>query len=186
VSYYATYYQGDPQIGAILYHWDALVKDYTSKILTFPLDRILAISALASEFGSVLDDVYLAGMWYCAFPACLFWTMLGDRHQRPRLYQGPSWSWVAVNGVIQMSLTMDPLFLKAKHFELVAYRIVLTNDLAPYGSLDYGHLMIRCRLKRGRMIHRKEVWMQRRVDLEMYPSTAEDDITDESTVAKGI
>jgi hypothetical protein len=74
-NYEVTYYRGDPKIAAIVHHWDDLVDNYTDKTPTFPLDRILAISALASEFGRVLDDVYLAGIWHCTFPTCLFWTM---------------------------------------------------------------------------------------------------------------
>jgi hypothetical protein len=66
-----TYYRGDPKIAAIVHHWDDLVESYTNKTLTFPLDRTLAISALASEFGRVLDDVYLAGILYLPYLSLL-------------------------------------------------------------------------------------------------------------------
>ena len=59
------HYQGgrnNPEIFGILQRWYGQVLNYTNRSLTFPLDRILVISALASEFGRVLDDVYLAGM----------------------------------------------------------------------------------------------------------------------------
>ena len=74
--------------------------------------------------------------------------------------------------------------MKAKYFELVRYHIELTNDLTPYGGLQYGHLTIGCRLKRGKLMHRQDECMLRYVLL--YPSSAEDDITDELTVPKGM
>jgi hypothetical protein len=89
-----------------------------------------------------------------------------------------------------MPSTLNILQLvKAKHFELVGSQIELTNHLAPYGSLEYGHLTIRCRLKRGKWIHRQDKWGHRWDRLEMYPSTAEDDSTNEfdgSRLRKGM
>jgi hypothetical protein len=75
-------------------------------------------------------------------------------------------------------------FVKAKHFQLLGYQLELTNDLAPYGSLEYGRLMIRCRLKRCKWVQHQGKGMSRWDRLEIYSATLKDDITDESTVPK--
>jgi hypothetical protein len=171
-------YRGNAENLGIIQHWDNLVNDYTCKTLTFPINRMLAISALASEFGRVLGDLYLAGMWKCEFPACLLWVIyIPGQHRRPRQYQGPSWSWTGVNGSIKMFYAGR--FVNAKHFELVGNQIELTNDLAPYGSLEYGYLMIRCRLKRGELTHHLG-------RIEMDPSTVEGNIIKELAVSNGL
>lgn len=151
-------YRSRPGVGDIINYWNNLVMAYTSKFLTFPRDRMLAISALTSEFGRVLDDVYLAGMWKCSFPVCLFWVVRGrPEPRRPRQYQGPSWSWTGVEGCVAIYVSeASGSFVKSKYFELIGYQIKLTNDLAPYGSLEYFYLTIRCRLKRAEWVHHSD------------------------------
>ena len=43
--------------------WPDVVKDYSSRKLTFVEDKLLAIAGVASEFNKLSPDTYLAGLW---------------------------------------------------------------------------------------------------------------------------
>lgn len=135
----------------ILAKWGQLVETYTDRDLTVTTDRILAISALAQEFGDVLYDEYLAGIWRCALPWELLWCQASEFRDgggavaapRPEQYQGPSWSWVAVNGpVIFLGELSAPASAAVTHVE-----VRVSEPAAKYGAVEYGVLGLRGRLR---------------------------------------
>jgi hypothetical protein len=83
--------------------------NYTERLLGFPQDKLLAMSALVKHMVtlSVLqgeDMVYVAGMpillndemsWA---DQLLWYTLDVSRTSRSRDYRAPSWSWTAVDG----------------------------------------------------------------------------------------
>ncbi|KAK4675432.1 hypothetical protein QC764_0078050 [Podospora pseudoanserina] len=88
--------------------WFRLVEDYTATALTYPDDRLLAVSALAKQFSSVAKrnpNDYLAGMWKDSLLPSLVWLLAeyeeGSEPQRssdaPRETEvAPSWSWASI------------------------------------------------------------------------------------------
>lgn len=72
--------------------WYDLVTAYTHRELTNPTDRILAISGLAEEYGAVLQDEYLAGLWRRTLLQELPWKVEIATQKAPDVFQGPSWS----------------------------------------------------------------------------------------------
>ena len=44
---------------------------YTSRTLTFPSNKLLAISAIAEKYGIVFNNDYLAGLWRFSLPISL-------------------------------------------------------------------------------------------------------------------
>lgn len=82
-------------------HFYWLVQEYTGRELSVSRDRILAISGIAEKFRSLLRDKYVAGLWRQSLPYTLLWSVKHrpwrQREHRPTEYQGPSWSWTAVN-----------------------------------------------------------------------------------------
>ncbi|KAJ9658316.1 hypothetical protein H2198_003746 [Neophaeococcomyces mojaviensis] len=88
--------------------WYRMAYTYAGTDLTFPTDKLIAISGLAramAPFVSASPADYLAGVWVRSLPYGLLWgTSLVDRPEgkpiRPRPpapYQGPSWSWASIN-----------------------------------------------------------------------------------------
>jgi hypothetical protein len=79
--------------------WYELIKTYTHRKLIMPGDRLLAISGLAAYFSKALNDEYKAGLWKSKLSFKLLWTLDDPEHleKEPSHYQGPSWSWAAVN-----------------------------------------------------------------------------------------
>ncbi|KAK7184485.1 hypothetical protein PSPO01_09519 [Paraphaeosphaeria sporulosa] len=119
--------------------WYSLVRAYTHRKLTRPTDRILALSGLAKEYCAALDDEYLAGLWRKSLFTELLWTVEGNTHPAPTSFQGPSWSWTSVNGVIdfkgQYGLE-DGKNKQAIRAKILECQPVLVEDGAPFGAVE--------------------------------------------------
>jgi hypothetical protein len=83
-------------------NWQSVVRAFTGRHLTKPTDRPLAILGIAARFASSLDEGdYVAGLWKPYMQLDLFWYIeQGGAVARPVAFQGPSWSWTAVNGPV--------------------------------------------------------------------------------------
>ncbi|KAK1673243.1 heterokaryon incompatibility protein-domain-containing protein [Colletotrichum godetiae] len=90
------------------HYWCNIVKAYTRAKLTFPGDKLVALSAVAKTVRELLEDRYVAGMWRRYLERELLWTVVPNEAQaRPSAYRAPSWSWAAVDGQITPAI-MDP------------------------------------------------------------------------------
>lgn len=84
-------------------NWDEVVRRYSSKALTFPSDKLPALSGIASLFASMLpEDRYLAGMWEARLEEGLRWSVDARSlvRSRPADYRAPSWSWASIDADI--------------------------------------------------------------------------------------
>ena len=87
--------------------WRTIVQSYSNCSLTFPSDKLIALSGLARDMSimrkregvSLQDNTYLAGDWRGNMPECLVWKMLTPG-RRPMTYRAPSWSWASVDGFV--------------------------------------------------------------------------------------
>ncbi|KAI1414620.1 heterokaryon incompatibility protein-domain-containing protein [Hypoxylon sp. FL1857] len=128
--------------------WEAIVNHYTPRKLSVLTDRILAISGIAQVFGSHMKDEYLAGLWKSTLPSFLCWRVASDEHERfprPIDYQGPSWSWTGINGPIDFILARA--CDRDCSAQLLDVDIKLVNEYAKYGSVQYGILTLKGRLR---------------------------------------
>ncbi|UZP34865.1 hypothetical protein NXS19_002681 [Fusarium pseudograminearum] len=83
--------------------WSNLVMDYSASALSFPKDKLVAISAVARVYASYLSDEYVAGMWHSHLQNDLLWRSYDIGKAPPTQYDtytAPSWSWASVNGEI--------------------------------------------------------------------------------------
>lgn len=76
--------------------WRLLIRDYSTRKLTDPEDKLLAMSGIVSSFQHVMQDDYLIGMWRKYLVHELSW-MTHDA-VRPEVWRCPSWSWMSVDG----------------------------------------------------------------------------------------
>ncbi|KAK1756693.1 heterokaryon incompatibility protein-domain-containing protein [Echria macrotheca] len=138
--------------GSVLQHWRELLQAYSRRELSFPKDRILAMSGIAETYGSVFRDQYLAGLWRFAIDSELLWALAWNspRGPRPKEYQGPSWSWAAVSCHIDYRLDLGPGPRRVDDgdlLELVDYQAALESEDAPYGAVKWAHLTVRARMR---------------------------------------
>jgi hypothetical protein len=91
--------EAQPNADDILKIWSQLVVYYTHGSLTFPSDKLVAISGLAKIISEISrDDHYYAGIWSSHLLTGLMWKvteLTGSSGQ----YVAPSWSWASINGV---------------------------------------------------------------------------------------
>jgi hypothetical protein len=63
------------------HEWSTLAMDYSSRLLTSRTDKLPALSGLATEFGRLYGDIYLAGIWKSSLPWSLLWSSLLRSHE---------------------------------------------------------------------------------------------------------
>ncbi|KAI0167261.1 heterokaryon incompatibility protein-domain-containing protein [Pestalotiopsis sp. NC0098] len=123
-----------------------IIPNYTRRQLTFPGDRLPALSALASTVGNWSGDQYLDGIWLADIKLGLAWRVGGKWHETqlpaPSIWVSPSFSWASVDGKIDYVLP-DPILddgsspYGSVDVEVLEYSIELSR-LNPYGALNSG------------------------------------------------
>ena len=90
---------------------DGVLARYTACQLTFPSDKLPALSGIAAKIATSTTSPYIAGLWLDhALQRGLAWRRrIGDeRTWTHRPERGPSFSWVAWDGLLRWSSSNDP------------------------------------------------------------------------------
>ncbi|KAF3043498.1 hypothetical protein E8E12_009752 [Didymella heteroderae] len=129
----------------IHFKWASLVRRYMGCQLTRETDRLIAFSAIAREFATVMNDTYVAGLWKNEIVSQLDWSV-HERHRKfthPTGYIAPSWSWASVGAKIQFPARhmtsipneMLPLVQVVEAF--------VDPEFDEFGALRGGRLLVR-------------------------------------------
>lgn len=121
-------------------HWEKICETFTERALTLSSDRALAISGIAQIFAELSGDQYIAGLWKSCFHSGLLWkiehSLLSPKDiPQPTIYQGPSWSWLSVNGSVNFGQKCRPSDCVA---EILSCETEPANETAPYGLIREG------------------------------------------------
>jgi len=129
--------------------WFTMVRQYTSRELSDPSDKLPALSGIISELERYLPgDKCYAGIWKSWFVRGLLWRL-----QNPELdlnvvvpkkpykveWRAPSWSFAALEGVVLYESHHDTRDICA---ELLECHLTLKSKLNPLGALDSGYAKI--------------------------------------------
>lgn len=132
------------EIDKLLWRFYYLVEVYSGRQLSLSQDRILAISGIAELLRSRLGEEYAAGLWKRTLPLALLWQRnhaLCKPRPRPGDYQGPSWSWTAVNGGIYFHFKrMEDMWSVTVSVSNLQVSIDLVEDSAPCGAVRFGQI----------------------------------------------
>jgi hypothetical protein len=91
--------------------WKDIAAHYTMCNLTYPTDKLAALSSVASIFIQSFGGYYIAGLWASESVRVpwvidqLAWKVGGKNNKPPRRYSefcGPSWSWISVDGAVEI------------------------------------------------------------------------------------
>lgn len=148
--------------------WFQIVRAYTACDLSFPGDKLVALSAVVEVMRNILRDEYVAGMWRRYLEFELLWSLSERRKEsasRPETYRSPSWSWAAVDGEINPGLidveTADLLI------EVVSLELrYLTNDST--NLVNGGWLRLRGPLKQLMLVRHRSSNAFRNGDWDMF------------------
>ncbi|KAF5012675.1 hypothetical protein FDECE_1306 [Fusarium decemcellulare] len=93
------------QLAATYNHWrEVIVPGFTKGLLTNPMDKLPALSGVASRFQEMTGDQYVAGLWKNDILNQLVWEVdLFGVKRAPRQYRAPSFSWASVDGPVRFS-----------------------------------------------------------------------------------
>ena len=119
--------------------------------LTFPQDKLVAISAIARKMCKVRNlspSDYLAGMWRQDLPAQLLWVLHIPWRTKPESlpYIAPSWSWASL-------VTTNLIWKNFQETKIMADLVDVSMFLKttdPFGGLISGCIRLRgpmCKLK---------------------------------------
>lgn len=81
---------------ALLEDWYHFVADSQCRRITFPSDRLPAISAIASDIVLKINYQYYAGLWIQDSARGLAWRAFGFGIPIP-VWRAPTWSWAALD-----------------------------------------------------------------------------------------
>ena len=95
--------------------WQDILDEYTMRSLSFPLDKLTALSAIADIYKESTGHTYLAGLWKETLIYDLCWYHLGELLPRPTEYRAPSWSWAAVDRSPISFWSSDTYYLREEH-----------------------------------------------------------------------
>lgn len=130
------------------YSWFWIVLDYCRGNLTYPGDKLVALSGFAKQWGQLRgfpSSSYLAGLWLDQLPHSLCWyTEHRGCSTRPAQYRAPTWSWASVDGhIIPSAQRPKHVWKRIKLAEIVAAQTTPSNTgLGEYGPVERGYLRI--------------------------------------------
>jgi hypothetical protein len=86
--------------------WFQLVRDYTSRGITYSKDKFPAISGVMTVLQRMTGDTSCAGLWKRNFLKWLLWIPRHDvmPFQRPATWTAPSWSFMSGDGQVDYNL----------------------------------------------------------------------------------
>ncbi|KAF4971614.1 hypothetical protein FSARC_1613 [Fusarium sarcochroum] len=133
--------------------WDDLVEIYSACALSFPSDKLVALSGIAKHVAEVFPDDYVAGMWRRRLEYNLLWYVdVNSESSRYDTYVAPSWSWASIKGKVVAKLLSDrntDLLYRLDDYKLE----YATSDET--GAILGGWLRLRGSLRRLKLLRRE-------------------------------
>jgi hypothetical protein len=150
-----------------LQYWTQIVDTYSDAALTFPSDRLPAISGIAKAIQQKLQDTYLAGLWLTDMPRGLTWynnwlrnydTLAQSSNNGALPYMAPSWSWASVTyGVSYCIPNYSAYQFVSESLQIVGHDIEV-RGLDPLGEVSRGVLILRGRLQNFIIRNGSQLW----------------------------
>ena len=133
--------------------WEKVAEEYSRRALTFPRDRLPALSAIAEAFRLPPAD-YIAGCWRPWLARQLAWKCKEPADAKRLDGVGPSWSWTSLAGPIDFatdtmtSYTSGSMREEApvEQVRIVVARATPRHKKAPYGEISGSKLVVNGRL----------------------------------------
>ncbi|PSN62761.1 HET-domain-containing protein [Corynespora cassiicola Philippines] len=124
-----------------LEEWRFIVRDYSRRFLTFPMDKLPAIAGVAAEYSNIIHSSYLAGMWQVSLNTELMWSPCRPDISRPLHRRAPSWSWASVDGEISHIWCLSTIIVDS--FQVLMCRVTPASPSSPFGSIDLSRTILR-------------------------------------------
>ncbi|KAG9238443.1 heterokaryon incompatibility protein-domain-containing protein [Amylocarpus encephaloides] len=139
--------------------WAEIIRQFSTRQLSFEKDVLPALSGIAREFSSITKDTYCAGMWKSQLDSSILWQRDAiftkpskELHawemvptnfdmRKPEIYRAPSWSWASINGG-EVELGYASLGISRSIAAIVKIHIEnQTQD--PFSSIKSGYMVVK-------------------------------------------
>lgn len=173
-------------------NWRKAVNAFCKRQLTYPDDKLKAISAIAESLRSATWGKYLAGIWEMCLFEELCWMVVrpsayssvmdfpqATTYPRPREYRAPSWSWAAVDVGDDADLYLSHIYHQAPSAEILAATVSQDPPNTTFGMFWDGKLVINGRLRAFTWPYNQPKFHLNRYEFLSYPDAKEADWSDE-------
>ncbi|KAI9162819.1 HET-domain-containing protein [Paramyrothecium foliicola] len=139
-----------------------VVEEYSRLSLSFEMDKMPALSGIATKVAEQTGDTYLAGLWKEDLCLGLLWSAdepsdnpAGRKFdweidytksaQVAAQYRAPSWSWASIDGRVTYSVreTFSEVPDRQQHMTFLEAHVSFAG-MEPCSRLDSGYLKVRC------------------------------------------
>jgi hypothetical protein len=135
--------------------WLSAIWDYTSRNISVPADKLVALAGIVEQFHLVYNSQYLAGLWQKTLLLDLLWYNDSfELERRPTEYRAPSWSWASINGrVISQNFEqkLEPGVHNIVECKVLGCQVTLASQDMPFGQVSAGTLVLKGHLKEARL-----------------------------------
>lgn len=122
----------------LLQSWYKLLNEYTQRELGVKSDRLPAIGGIAAEISRVTGYGYVAGLWQPNLLHDLMWSCKAKEWMtRPEGYQGPTWSWAAVDCPVTYDDITDDSLALARVVECSIDADDGSSGFGPFGEVNH-------------------------------------------------
>ncbi|OAL40547.1 IRE protein kinase [Fonsecaea nubica] len=137
-----------PQQLALSWYNDIIAADYSTRQLSRPSDKLIAIAGLAKYASKMMGSTYIAGVWSHAIREGLLWKRNASTGRHQETYRAPSWSWASQDSAIRFAAlgVCDFRWYSEVTSTTTYYR---TTD--EFGAIESAHMTLRAALLRGRV-----------------------------------
>lgn len=135
--------------------WQGIVNAYSLRKLSFPSDRLPAISGMAERFQQATKSEYIGGLWVDNLVEDLLWStapFLENPHVADRLswYRAPSFSWASVESQTHYELAETYMSLQSSIKVIAA--LCIPKGANCFGEVSNGFLEIQAPMLAGVLI----------------------------------
>ncbi|KAH7084557.1 heterokaryon incompatibility protein-domain-containing protein [Paraphoma chrysanthemicola] len=164
--------------------WANIVQIYSRGGLTRTSDKLIAISGIAARVQTLLQDVYLAGLWKKSLPRQLLWKVSPgcEITGLPLESRAPSWSWASLDAPVDFfdaTRNIERDDHEVLHASLAETQTILSIPTGPMQVAE-GYIRLKGPLKRasvstGHFVTTFRQWVidSTVVELDFYPDMSE-------------
>ncbi|PVH68516.1 HET-domain-containing protein [Cadophora sp. DSE1049] len=139
-----------------------VLEEYSQLSITFGMDKLPALSGIATKVAQQTGDTYLAGLWKEDLCLGLLWSVEEARSNPPGRkfdwehdytksaqvaaeYRAPSWSWASIDGKVTHHVREQFSKVPGRQQHMVFLEAdVSLAGMDPCGKIDFGYLRVKC------------------------------------------
>ena len=135
--------------------WEFLLSEYQHRRLTDPGDRLVAISAIGSQFAAHMNTEFVAGLFSENLAVGMLWLIAGQALPRPQSYRAPSWSWAAIDSPTSVRVCERGM-RDYPTMQILTWNVRSISPHTKFGRIESAYLKAQCWVTRAKLQNNKQ------------------------------